>query len=178
MSAEFDERLNAIAWREFGTAYGPATAVPDQLRRLAGPDKKAALAASHELWSGLCHQHVQLASAALPALPFLLEVLGAADDELTSEILDILLGFAKGTNRQRIMAYQKAFPRLKGLPEQQWVADLRAALISELPRLRQLTVSRDAETVRYALDILSELAADQASEGVGGEGLVTRPFAF
>lgn len=94
----FDERLNAIAWGDYHTAYGPAVGVPEQLRRLAGPDRKAALDATHELWCGLCHQHVQVGSAAVPALSFLLEVLDTADRDMTVELLDILLGFAIGVN--------------------------------------------------------------------------------
>jgi hypothetical protein len=81
----FDERINLVAWGDFHTAYGPAVKVPDQLRRLAGPDLKAALEASHELWCGLCHQHMQVGSAALPALPFLLEVLDSADRDMAVE---------------------------------------------------------------------------------------------
>jgi hypothetical protein len=97
----FGERLGAVTWADFRTAYGPAVNVADQLRQLAGPDEKAALHASHELWCGRRHQHVQVGSAALPALPFLLEVLDSANRQLSVELLDILLGFAIGANRQR-----------------------------------------------------------------------------
>ncbi len=41
MSLTFRERLDAIAWGDFRTAYGPAVNVPGELRRLAGPDRKA-----------------------------------------------------------------------------------------------------------------------------------------
>src|SRR5690242_17286675 len=101
VGATFEQRLGAIAWGDFGTAYGPAVTVPDQLRRLAGLDRKAAMDSTHDLWCGLCHQHVQVGSAALPALPFLLEVLDRADRDMTVELLDILLGFALGVSRQR-----------------------------------------------------------------------------
>src|SRR5205823_2156421 len=104
--------------------------VPDQLRRLAGPDRKAALDATHDLWCGLCHQHVQVGSAALPALPFLLEVLDGADRDMTVELLDIMLGFALGVNRERVVGFQRSLGR-EAPPEEQWVADLRAALLAE-----------------------------------------------
>jgi hypothetical protein len=100
----FEDRLNAISWGDFDTAYGLAVDVPDQLRRLAGSDRKAALNTTHDLWCGLCHHHVQVGPAALPAPPFLLEVLNAADREMTVQLLEVLLGFAIDANRQRVAA--------------------------------------------------------------------------
>ena len=35
MESRFEQRLDAIAWGSFGTAYGPAVKVPDQLGRIA-----------------------------------------------------------------------------------------------------------------------------------------------
>jgi hypothetical protein len=159
----FDERLDAINWSEFGTAYGPAVKVPDQLRRLAGSDRKAALEATHELWCGLCHQHVQVGSAALPALPFLLEVLDAADRDLTFELLDILLGLAIGVNRQRAVEFQRSLGRIEVTPEAQWVADLRASLLTELPRFRQLAASPDEAVTSIAGQIVAELGAGRCA---------------
>ena len=71
-----------------------AIKVPDQLRRLLATDREVALEASHELWSGLCHQHAYVSSAALPALPLLVGALETADERVAAEILDILYGFA------------------------------------------------------------------------------------
>ena len=95
MVPAFAERIAAVDWTAFHTAYGRADDVPNQLLRLASSDKATALKASHDLWCGLCHQHVQIGTAALPAFPFILEVMEAADDALVYEILDIILGFAK-----------------------------------------------------------------------------------
>ena len=157
MRPTFDERLNAIAWADFHTAYGPAVKVPDQLRRLAGPDRKAALDATHDLWCGLCHQHVQVGSAATPALPFLLEVLDAADRDMTVELLDILLGFAIGVNRQRAADFQRSLGRTEVAPEERWVAELRAALLAELPRFRRLAAAADEDVADFAEGIVAEL---------------------
>jgi hypothetical protein len=159
MDEAFGKRLYAISWADFRTAYGPAVKVPDQLRRLAGRDEKAALDASHELWCGLCHQHVQVGSAALPAFPFLLEVLDSANRRLSVELLDILLGFAIGTNRQRAVAFQRSLGRKVIQPEEHWVSDLRSALVAELPRFRQLAVGKDEEVADFAEQIIAELAA-------------------
>jgi hypothetical protein len=131
--------------------------VPDQLRRLAGHDRKAALAATHDLWCGLCHQHVQVGSAALPALPFLLEVFDSADREMAVELLDIFLGLAIGVNRQRFLEFQRSRGRTELAPEEQWTAELRAALVSELPRFEGLPALSDEEIADCAGRIVAEL---------------------
>lgn len=156
MGPMFEQRLNAIKWGDFHTAYGPAVKVPGQLRRLAGADRVAAKAASHDLWCDLCHQHVQVASAATPALPFLLEVLDGADRDLTVELLDILLGFALGVNWQRVVEFQRSFGR-ETPTEERWSAELRAGLLAEVPRLRRLADSPDEEIADFAHRTLSEL---------------------
>jgi hypothetical protein len=145
MEESFGRRLDAIPWAEFGTAYGPATKVPDQLRRLAAPDKRAALTASHELWCGLCHQHAFVSSAALPALPFLLEVLDSAGEQLTVEILDILLGFVRCTN-----------PGFERIPPP-WIGQLRGQVAAERPRLEGLVTHPNADVAKFARWILNEL---------------------
>ena len=76
-----------------------ATKVPDQLRRLLATDREVALEASHELWSGLCHQHAYVSSAALPALPLLVGALETADERVADEILDILYGLQSALGR-------------------------------------------------------------------------------
>jgi hypothetical protein len=159
----FEQRLNSIAWGDFGTAYGSAVTVPDQLRRLIGLDRKAAMDATHDLWCSLCHQHVQVGSAALPALPFLLEILDQADRDMTVELLDILLGFALGVNQQRYMDYQRSLAR-ETLPEDRWVTDLRAALLAEVPRFRRLAASTDEDVADFAGRTLVELGAAPEDE--------------
>jgi len=161
MKPEFSQRLEAIPWAEFGTAYGPAVKVPDQLRRLAESDPKAAREASHELWCGLCHQHVQVGSAALPALPFMLEVLDSASRGLTVAILDIVLGFALGVNWQRVVEFQRSRGHTEIQPERAWVTDLRAALLAQLPRFEKLASAPDEEIKDFAQRIVSELRVER-----------------
>lgn len=163
MGPMFEQRLNAINWGDFHTAYGPAVEVPGQLRRLAGADREAAMAATHNLWCGLCHQHVQVASAATPALPFLLEVFDGADRDLTIELLDILLGFALGVNRQRVVEFHRSLG-LDAPPEERWSAELRARLLAEIPRFRQLAASPDEDIADFACRTLSELGATADAE--------------
>lgn len=100
MNDSFQQRMEAIDWSRYETAYGPAVRVPGQLWLLAKGDHKEAMAASHELWCELCHQHAYVSSAALPALPFLLEVMDGAGEQLAVEILDLLLGLRSAQIRR------------------------------------------------------------------------------
>jgi hypothetical protein len=150
----FEERLRAVAWADYGTAYGPAVKVPDQLRRLAGPDEGAALAASHDLWCGLCHQHAYVSSAAVPALPFILEVLERAGDQLTVELLDILLGFAVCTRPGSVSAGPWHDPTAVV-----WAAELRGGVAAVRPRLESLAAHPREEAADFARAVLEELDA-------------------
>jgi hypothetical protein len=154
--AEYEQHLDAIRWADFDTAYGAAVDVPRQLKMLAGSDRQAALDATHELWCGLCHQHVQVGSAALPALPFLLEVLDQADPQISIELLDILQGLALGVNRRRLEHYQRSIGR-EPPREESWRTELRAALLAEVPRFQKLVASADEDLAGYATTILEEL---------------------
>ncbi len=94
MHDDFISRIAAVDWAACETAYGVATDVPGQLIKLASSDRPQVMDAAHHLWCGLCHQHAYISSAALPAFPFIVEILDNADDDLAVEILDILVGFA------------------------------------------------------------------------------------
>ena len=160
MAPAFAERIAAVDCTAFHTAYGRADDVPNQLLRLASPDMATALRASYELWCGLCHQHVQVGTAALPALPFILEVMQAADESLVYEILDIILGFAKGVNRKRSVDFQKALGR-KPQPDPEWVIALRAGLTTERDQFRVLGNHSNADIAESANAVLQELSAGE-----------------
>lgn len=145
MTPDFNERLDAIPWSNYQTAYGPAIRVPEQLRQLAGLDEKAALDASNELWAGLCHQYAAVSSAALPALPFILEIMDQAGEQLTIEILDILCGFAYCTS-----------PRSKD-SSLEWKISLRAGVAAERPRFERLAAHPNDEIAHLANKILRNL---------------------
>lgn len=93
--ASLKQEIDAITWQDFDTAYGAPESVPLDLSLLLFGDQKQALAASHRLWCGLCHQHAYMSSAAEPALPYLMLGLRESNDQIRSEILDILLGFVR-----------------------------------------------------------------------------------
>jgi hypothetical protein len=144
----FTDRLNCIEWTAYRTAYGPAFDVPKQLSGLASADHAQAMTASHDLWCGLVHQKVQLATAAVPALPFILEVLDQADEALTTEIMDILDGMAIGTTSD--------FWKMGNVPT--WALQLRQALQAELPRFLKMKDSANRDIRYFALNIVDVLS--------------------
>ena len=154
------EKILAIDWRNYDTAYGNAaqdvpyyvpigdgreyvTSVGQSLLALFSDDKKAALQASHELWCSLCHQHAFVSSAALPAYDILFYGLQNLDDALKVEILDIFMGFAI------------CLP--KDTPKNSWQGQLRAKLENDKPYF-QLLLSHTNDTIAgFAENILEEL---------------------
>jgi hypothetical protein len=144
---DFNDRLNRIEWSAYQTAYGPAVDLAKQLSGLASADHAKAMAASHDLWCGLVHQKVGLGTAALPALPFILEVLDRAD-ELTTEIMDILDGMAIGTKPD--------FWKMGNVPS--WAMQLRQALQAELPRFLKMKDSAHEDTRYFAANIADALS--------------------
>lgn len=73
-----------------------------------------ALAATHETSAGSCHQHAFPSSAALPTLPFLLEVLDQASATLIAQLVDILVGFAGGHGARGPRHAHRRAPRNHG----------------------------------------------------------------
>jgi hypothetical protein len=144
----FNQRLARIEWSSYRTAYGPAVDVPSQLSRLVSTDHAKAMAASHDLWCGLVHQKVQLGTAALPALPFILEVLDRADEALTVEVMDIIDGMAIGTKPD--------FWKMDNVPG--WALQLRQALQADLPRFLKLKDSTNEHIRYFASSIVEALS--------------------
>ena len=140
-----EARVREVNWSEFETAYGPANRVGNQLIALASTDEDIALKAASGLWEGLCHQHVYVSSAALPAVPFIIEALRNATPLLTVEILDILLGFVVCTTPPS--EYRE-----------EWKQQLNAKLVEELPLFVQF-VEHENEDVRHFARSAIELLA-------------------
>lgn len=145
MKAPLQMRLAQIDWSSVETAYGTALAVPDQLASLLSGDDGQAMKAAHDLWCGLCHQHAYISSAALQALPFIVEALEERSDALKVEILDILLGFAvgseggaeagpdawKGEVRQHLLSHLELFIRLAVHPNEE-IADFAGQIVESV----------------------------------------------
>jgi hypothetical protein len=147
MEPSFEERINAVDWPAYATAYGSANDVPSLLLALASSDHKAAMVASHKLWCGLCHQHAYLSSAALPAYPFILEVLRSANEQLTVEILDIFTGFAFRSTLGP-----------DGPSPNEWGRELREKLRDQLPLFRSLSKHSNDDIAQFAGSIVANLS--------------------
>ena len=139
-------RLDAIDWSEVTTAYGDASVVPSWLFDFVHADLDAAERAGGQLWAALCHQHAYVSSAALPALPWILEALRRTEEELVVEALDILLGFVVCTDDTD----EAASP---------WKRELREGVRAAIPVLRPLVSSECEDIAYFAGRILEELGA-------------------
>ncbi len=147
MESTCEHRLRSIDWSGYAAPFSARAAeVPLYFRRLADPDQRVAMAASHELWTHLCHQHVSVAPAAVPALPFLLEVLDHAAADLAVVILDIVLGFALCTN-----VYRCDDPPA-------WATELREELRQALPRIERFVGHQAKDADYFARRVLDDLA--------------------
>ena len=146
MKPYFAERVCAIDWTAYETAYGRADSVPQQIISLASNDHGIVMDATHKLWCGLCHQHAYLSSAALVAYPFLLEVLDSADERLSIELLDIFTGFAFRSTLGP-----------DGPSPNEWERELRRRMIEELPRFIALSRHDNEEIADFSGSIVTNL---------------------
>ena len=135
--------LHVVDWSTYETAYGSAMAIPGLLGQLAGNDHATAMAASHELWCSLCHQHAYVSNAALPALPYLFAAFNAAGEELKIEILDIFAGFAICTSTTA--------------RNTDWMNELRFQLRLQAPIFQRLAVSSNEEIASFCEQIVEAL---------------------
>jgi hypothetical protein len=149
---DFVDRVFKVRWWSYWTAYEIAWQVPLHIVELASTDKMTACRAAFDLGNELCHQHVQLSAAANPALPFIIEALNTADDDVLLEGLYILLGFAKGTNLTRV---RDCCGPTALLPK--WAGVVRETLLRQLPQFHAIARSRNVEVREYATVIIDEL---------------------
>ena len=143
--------LHVVDWSTYETAYGSAMTIPGLLGQLAGDDQSAAVAASHELWCSLCHQHAYVSNAALPALPYLLAAFNAAGEELKIEILDIFAGFANCTSTTA--------------RNTDWMTELRSQLRLQAPIFQRLAVSSNEEIASFCEQIVEALGLSKPLAG-------------
>lgn len=159
--------IDEIDWSQYETAYGNAAqdiphfqagktpSVPSSLWALFSGDRERAMAATSDLWAGLCHQHAYVSSAALPAYDFLMIGLKELDDQLKVELLDIFLGFAVCTARYSSDAL--------------WPRQLRDKLRADLPVFAGLVSSLNEDIASFAEDIVEEIDTTEGGEHDGSE---------
>lgn len=148
IAPDYLDRLQLVDWAANRSTHGSGEMVQDHLTRLVSEDQSVAFAASIELSDSLCHQHAYMLNATLPALPFVLEVLDVADDRLTVEILDALLGFARNSHTDEDVL--GVYP---------WIVEVRERLHAEQGRLERLAASINPEMADFAAFVLEVLQA-------------------
>jgi hypothetical protein len=91
------EGLNAIAWDAYTHAYGPASEVPTDLRRLVSSDSERRRQALWQLGGSIYHQG-SIYGATAVAVPFLLRI--ASDPRLPdrSELFEFIVEIAKSSS--------------------------------------------------------------------------------
>ncbi len=134
--ADIQARLREVDWSQFNTAYGSAHRIPEWLWDVRFSVPTVADEGGHMLWCSLCHQKGQLASAAEPALPFLLEFLPRVRLELQVEILDIVHGLA-------VCSYPG-----NGYPSTGYHGRVRQKLQAALPQIAAFA-DHESEDARY-----------------------------
>jgi hypothetical protein len=159
---DWQARLHAVDWSRFHTIYGVAIKVPEQIERLHSPDENIALSGAADLRAGLCHQHVQIASAALPAFPFIMEMLPSSSQKVTIEILEILAGFAITTDPVRMRQFASAVGKRR-LPQPGWVEELRRALKTASPRIAAYATHENPTIAELARMFVDEMGKDAVS---------------
>ena len=87
-------RLREEKWADYEVASGKADRVPKLLRDLASRKAVRSMKASHDLWRVLCSGGVR--SAAVPAVPYLMEIMQIASKDVKAEIADVLKCCALG----------------------------------------------------------------------------------
>jgi hypothetical protein len=184
-----NQRLGEVDWSNYFTVQGVAASVPEYLKRLNSENEHEHGRAKHDLWyaffhehvkSGsanlmphaplsvwccICHEHVPTVSAALPALPFLVDMMESGSDVIKDSVLDIILGLTIATDP----AWTEKVAKALGLTDPfrpSWIKELRSALIAELPRIEPLRRHPDPDISDFAQRICSDLHGKGAFRGV------------
>ncbi|PHM52472.1 hypothetical protein [Xenorhabdus sp. KK7.4] len=140
-------RIKAIDWSSFNIAGGAAKSVPEHLMQLLSDDIDEAKKAIFQLDWGLCHQHISISSTALPALPFLLEMIGHTKENISIEILDLISGLSDCI--KHIPDYTDPTP--------DYVFEIQKILISKIPRFERLSKHKNKDIAFYSSEIIKDL---------------------
>jgi hypothetical protein len=157
--------LAAIPWHRYTHAYGPASDVPTDLRRLASCDRQVREQALRQLSGSIYHQGSIFGATAV-AVPFLLRI--ALDRRLVdrAEICQLLAEIANSSAvhpeviRKRYARRGEKWPSLPVPSEealQREIADVtavRQAFLDQMEKVRQLASDEDADAARLAKNIL------------------------
>lgn len=126
-------KIREVDWETFPAADNAN--MPSLFRNLASRKLPRAMKASHQIWRALCGGG-EVHPAALPSIPFLVEIIPISDIGVQDGIIDVLYRIAKEGDRYR---------------------DL---LITHQTLLKYLTRSKDAIVAAKAEDLIALLELD------------------
>jgi hypothetical protein len=144
------EGLDDINWQQLTHAYGPATVVPDLIRKLASPSPKVWEQGLEGLRSTIWHQGTVYEASAY-AIPFLIELLEHPEVQCRDQILIDLALLARGGT-----AYDFFFDAWDRVEQQ-----IHNAVARGLPLYLSLLRESDSRVRRhvpFTLDVLPECA--------------------
>ncbi|MGW0533381.1 WD40 repeat domain-containing protein [Streptomyces sp. NPDC003032] len=113
-------RLDGVDWASLWTARGPGRMIPDLIGKVASDDKKTAMDAVHDLYRLLVSKEAS-STAAVPAIPFLVELMTDPDNRSRSTLLLLIADLADvhqargGRGDAQLAAVREALPALRYL---------------------------------------------------------------
>ncbi|MGW7082396.1 WD40 repeat domain-containing protein [Streptomyces sp. NPDC054871] len=113
-------RLESVDWGSLWTARGPGHMVPELIGKVASDDKKTAMDAVHDLYRLLVSKEAA-STAAVPAIPFLVELMTDPDNRARSTLLLLIADLADvhqargGRGDAQLAAVREALPVLRYL---------------------------------------------------------------
>ena len=137
--------IEAIDWENLETAYGSAKPIPALLISVLSEQESVALDAASELEGYLYHQHVQLHTASVAALPFILEALTKTSVQVKEELLFVLVGYA--------LATEDGF----WVEKPKWVSKVTELLCKEVNVIESFKNSESEDSVFFASQITTLL---------------------
>ena len=124
-------RLREVEWERFSTSDG--SNVPNLLKNLSSRKLPRAMKASHQVWTAFCGGG-EVHSAAIPAAPYLVEIMFISDPGVQDGIIDVLSRLASENG------------------------EAREAVAAEKAQLKKLLKSKDEIVAAKVADLLASLA--------------------
>ncbi|MFJ2768972.1 hypothetical protein [Streptomyces sp. NPDC087300] len=113
-------RLDGVDWGSLWTARGPGTMIPELIGKVTSDDKKTAMDAVHDLYRLLVSKDAA-STAAVPAIPFLVDLMTDPDNRSRSTLLLLIADLADvrqargGRGDAQLAAVREALPTLRYL---------------------------------------------------------------
>lgn len=146
--------LSRVPWSTLHDEQGPAREIPSLLSKVAWGDRETASIALDELGDRICYLGFVVSEATGPAVPFLLELVGAPYVPCKTELLELLTKFCNA--RQWSTTASAAGAKCsKGYKEQiGWEAASLASLLFGVRVVEGLTSSVDPAVAEAARTLL------------------------